>query len=69
MAGKGAAVGRCEICQSLIYQGESRYFDGERSICTECAEYIDVDELRDACGFSEKGELFGALGFAKEVAQ
>ena len=68
-AGKGEAVGECAICQSLIYQGESRFFDGERSICADCAEYIDVDGLLRLYGFSGSGELLVSLGFAREVTE
>ena len=68
-AGKGEAVGRCAICQSLIYKGESRYSDGERSVCEDCARYIDVDGLVDLCDFEGSGELLGALGFVREAAE
>ena len=68
-AGKRGPVGRCAVCQSLIYQGESRFYDGVRSICADCADYINVDELLALCGVERTRELLDVLGFVREAAE
>jgi len=65
-AGRGEPVGRCAVCESLIYQGEHHFYNGERSVCEDCARYIDTDELRELCDLSDVAELLCALGFRRD---
>ena len=65
-AGSGKAIGRCAVCESLIYQGEIYFYNRDRSVCEDCARYIDTDELRELCGLSERQELLEALGFVRD---
>ena len=67
IAGKGESTVRCAICESLIYQGELRFFNGERAVCEDCARHIDADELCELNGLSDRWELLRMLGFELDI--
>lgn len=68
-AGRSEPIGSCAVCESLVYQGDSCFSDGEKTVCADCAEYMDINELNALCGFDGNGELLGALGFDREIKE
>lgn len=65
-AGWGMPIGRCAVCESPIYKGESHFSNGRSALCSDCAEYLSIDEINCLCGFESEKELLRSLGFEEQ---
>ena len=67
MAGRGKSVCECDVCGSSIFQGEEYLTNGEARICSDCARYIGMSELKAVCGFEKNDQLLQELGFVRVI--
>ena len=61
ISGVGSRIGRCDSCESNIYEDDKYYRKGEKMLCSECAEELISPELLEFLGCEDIKDFFDML--------
>ena len=59
-------ISACALCQTSIYKDDIRFFNGELTVCEDCARYMGIDDLKLICNITSGEELLSSLGFVRQ---
>ena len=66
LAGLGFPVGECACCGRNLYGGEKAFCLEEKTICEECAQTLEMDDLLELTGCENTAEILEELGYPGE---
>ena len=66
--GQGEAVGRCVLCDEILYVGAWALEKSGALLCEECVSAATLEDVLSVAGVRDAAELFcGPLGFRQRL--